>query len=237
MITAERAVCLAVLEERLGYRFRDLELLDRALSHKSYAYETDKGAEHYERLEFLGDAVLGLLVSDYLYAAYPTFREGQLSKLRAHVVSERGLTILAQQLDLGRFLLLGRGEEQTGGRQKPSILAAAFEALMAAIYLESGAQGVREIVRRYIASPIAERSWSASTRDYKGLLQEQALSAFGCLPTYRIVREEGPAHQKTFHVRLTLNHTYDAIGIGRSKKAAEQQAAKRLLELLQDDNR
>ena len=236
MITAERAACLAVLEERLGYRFRDLALLDRALSHKSYTYETYKGSEHYERLEFLGDAVLGLLVSDYLYATYPTFHEGQLSKLRARVVSERGLTSLAQQLDLGRFLLLGRGEEQTGGRQKPSILAAAFEALIAAIYLESGLESVREIVRCYFASPIADRLQSVSSRDYKGLLQEQALSAFGCLPTYRIVREEGPAHQKTFHVRLTLDHTYDAIGVGRSKKAAEQQAAKRLLQRLQDDN-
>lgn len=237
MITAERAELLAVVQERLGYHFRDLSLLDCALTHKSYTHEMAGAYENYERLEFLGDAIVGLIVSAYLYETYPTSSEGQLSKLRARVVSESGLTALAHQLDLGRFLLLGRGEDRTGGRHKPSLLAASLEAVVAAIYLDGGLCLVQEVFLGRFACLIEQRLKSARTRDYKGLLQEQALSVFGCLPTYRVVREEGPAHQKTYHVQLRLNHEYDCLGAGRSKKAAEQHAAKRLLEQLQGKSR
>ena len=237
MITTARAALLAVLQERLGYTFRDLVLLERALAHKSFTHETARNYESYERLEFLGDAVLDLIVTDYLYTLYPTFSEGQLSKLRARVVSESGLTVLAHQLDLGGFLLLGRGEDQTGGRQKPSLLAAAFEAVIAAIYLDGGMAAARKVFLQLFAPALAEQLRSAPTRDYKGLLQQRALSAFGCLPTYHVVREEGPAHQKTFHVQLTLDCEDGPIGVGQSKKSAEQHAAQQLLEQLQDENR
>ena len=233
MITTERGALLAGLQEQLGYTFCDLGLLDCALTHTSYAYETTGPRESYERLEFLGDAVLDLIVSDYLYATYPTLSEGQLSKLRAGVVSESALTAVAHRFDLGHFLLLGRGEARTGGRHKPSLLAAALEAVIAAIYLDGGLPCVQDMFLRCFVPHIAERLASARTRDFKGLLQERALSTFGCLPTYRILHEEGPAHQKTFHVQLTLNYTYCSTGVGQSKKAAEQQAAKQLLEQLQ----
>jgi ribonuclease-3 len=237
VITAERTTALAVLQERLGYTFRAFDLLNCALTHTSYTHETARASENYERLEFLGDAVLDLIVSAYLYAMYPTANEGQLSKLRARVVSASSLAALAQELDLGRFLLLGRGEEQTGGRHKLSLLAAAFEAVMAAVYLDGGLPVVQEVFLRRFAATLAQHLTSARTRDYKGLLQERALSTFGCLPMYRIVREEGPAHQKMFHAQLTLNREYCCIGVGRSKKAAEQHAAQQLLERLQNDLR
>lgn len=232
MSTAERVKCLAILQQRLGYAFRNLELLSHALTHKSYTHEAVKSRENYERLEFLGDSVLDLIVSDYLYTTYPTSSEGQLTKLRARVVSERGLTVLARQLELGHFLMLGRGEAQTGGGQKPSLLAAALEAVFAAIYLDGGLPAARKVFLQCFAPAITERLTSARSRDYKGLLQERALSVFGCLPTYRVVREEGPAHQRTFHVQLTLARKYCCVGMGRSKKAAEQHAAQQLLEQL-----
>jgi ribonuclease-3 len=237
VITAARAAALAVLQERLGYTFRALDLLNCALTHTSYTHETGRAYEHYERLEFLGDAVLDLIVSAYLYVTYPTSNEGQLSKLRARVVSARSLAALAQDLELGCFLLLGRGEEQTGGRDKLSLLAASLEAVIAAVYLDGGLSVVQEVFLRRFAPMLAQHLTSARTRDYKGLLQERALSTFGCLPTYRIVREEGPAHQKMFHVELTLHREYCCLGVGRSKKAAEQHAAQQLLERLQRDLR
>jgi ribonuclease-3 len=237
VITAERTTLLAILQERLGYTFRDLDLLDRALMHKSYTHETGRAYESYERLEFLGDAVLGLIISAYLYATYPASSEGKLSKLRARVVSESGLNALAHQLELGRFLLLGRGEDQTGGRHKPSLLAASLEAVIAAVYLDGGLPVVQDVFLRRFAPAIEQRLTSVRARDYKGLLQEWTLSALGCLPTYHVVREEGPAHRKTFHVQLTLNREICCRGVGRSKKAAEQHAAKQLLDQLHVDLR
>lgn len=234
-MSAERAAWLADLQERLGYTFRDQRLLDCALTHTSYTHEASEAPTSYERLEFLGDAVLDLIVSTYLYTTYPACHEGQLSKLRAHIVSRSGLAMLAQQLDLGRLLLLGRGEERSGGRTKPSLLAAAFEAVMAAIYLDGGFTVVHDVLLRCFGPTLTRRLEQAQTRDYKGLLQEQTLSAFGCLPTYRVVRELGPAHRKTFHVQLRLADIYCCVGVGRSKKAAEQHAAKQLLEQLRHD--
>jgi ribonuclease III len=229
---AERTAHLALLQEQLGYTFRDQALLERSVTHKSYTNEFAAAPADYERLEFLGDAVLGLIIGAYLYRAYPTASEGQLSILRARIVSESGLAALASCLDLGRFLRLGRGEEQTGGRHKDSILAAALEAVLGAIYLEGGLLQAQTVFLGCFASAIEENVQSTQECDYKGLLQGQALSAFGCLPAYRVIREEGPAHQKTFHVQLTVNREHRCIGVGRSKKAAEQQAAKQLLEQL-----
>jgi ribonuclease-3 len=218
-----------LLQERLGYTFHDCALLEQSVTHKSYTNEVAADQEDYERLEFLGDAVLGLIIAAYLYTTFPTASEGQLSILRARIVSESGLAALADQLDLGGFLRLGRGEEQTGGRHKDSILAAALEAIIGAVYVDAGLRQAQDVFLRCFASRLEQSMSSTQECDYKGLLQEQALNAFGCLPTYCVVHEDGPAHQKTFHVQLTVNHKYRCVGVGRSKKAAEQQAAKQLL--------
>ena len=233
MITAERMALLALFQAHLGYAFQNVVLLEQALTHRSYAHEMAGNQADYERLEFLGDAVLGLMISAYLYTADPLAREGQLSQLRAGLVQQQTLASLARQIDLGRFLLLGRGEHQHGGRDKDSLLAAAFEAVVAAVYVDGGLLQTQEVfVHRFM--PVIEQCATVRPdRDYKGVLQTQTLSAFGCTPTYQVVREEGPAHQKTFYVQLTLNHEYGCVGIGRSKKAAEQQAAKQLLALLE----
>jgi ribonuclease-3 len=223
---------LALLQERLGYTFQDPALLDQSLTHKSFANEMAPGQGDYERLEFLGDTVVSLIISTYLYTQQSAASEGLLSAWRARIVSAQGLARLAQQLDLGRFLRLGRGEEHTGGRQKHSLLAAALEALLAAIYLDGGLAAVQDVFLQHFAPVMAQCIVAPRAQDYKGLLQEQALSAFGCLPSYAVVHEEGPAHHKTFHVQLTLHHQYRCVGIGRSKKAAEQHAAKQLLEQL-----
>lgn len=234
MIAAGRVEALRLLQERLGYRFQNLALLESSITHPSYAYEMADGHGHYERLEFLGDAVLNLLVGRYLYANLPTAREGQLSTVRARLVNETSLAALARQLGLGQFLLLGRGEEQTGGRTKPSLLAAAFEAVLAAVYLDGGFAVAQDVWLQCCAPVLVQWIQEAPQRDYKGLLQEHTLHTFGCLPSYQTIREEGPEHQKTFHVQITLQHEYDYIGIGRSRKAAEQHAAKQLLEHLQN---
>jgi ribonuclease III len=233
VITPERGALLAVFQTRLGYTFHNLTLLNQALTHRSYAYEVSGSDGDYERLEFLGDAVLSMLVSTYVFTTQATAREGQLSQLRARLVNQGTLAALARQLDLGRFLLLGHGEDQHGGRNKESMLAAALEAVIAAIYLDGGLQQTQEVLWRCFRAAIEQCTSAMPDGDYKGLLQTRTLSRFGCIPTYQVLYEEGPAHQKIFHIQLTLNHEYRCVGIGRSKKAAEQQAAKQLLELLQ----
>ena len=164
-----------------------------------------------------------------------THTEGQLSQLRACLVRREGLSALARHVELGRFLLLGRGEERCGGRAKDSLLAAAFEAVLAAIYLDGGWEEAQRVFLQCFTSMIEQWESLHVERDYKSLLQQRTLHAFRTTPTYCVVHEEGPAHQKTFHVQLTLNHTLCCMGIGRSKKAAEQQAAAQLLALLQQE--
>ncbi len=236
MIAAERAERLALFQRHLGYCFTVPERLDRALTHRSYTAETTGNAGDYETLEFLGDAVLGLILGTYLYERYPCCKEGQLSQMRSRLVSESSLVGLARQLHLGDFLLLGRGEERSGGRQKDSLLAAAFEAVLAALYLDAGLRRTQEVFLACFAGAVERRLASPQGQDYKGLLQQKALGAFGCVPTYQTVREEGPPHQKTFHVRLSLTPEYDCIGVGPSKKAAGQHAAQQLLRLLRQQD-
>jgi ribonuclease-3 len=229
----ERQSALATLQQRLGYAFRDEGLLDCALTHKSYANELGL-PHHYERLEFLGDAVLELVVSTYLYSTYPSAHEGQLSKLRSCLVNAEAFATLARQLELGSLLRLGRGEARSGGHNKNSLLAAALEAVVGALYLDGGFVQAQDIFMHCFSTILDTRVHNAQVWDYKGLLQEQTLSLFGCTPSYHVVCEEGPAHQKTFHVQLSLNQeVYDCIGTGRSKKAAEQHAARQLLARLQ----
>jgi ribonuclease-3 len=234
---SEREKAMVKFQDRLGYTFRDVQLLDCALTHKSYANEMGLHQHHYERLEFLGDAVLELIVSTYLYSAYPSAHEGQLSKLRSCLVNAEAFAALARHWELGDLLQLGRGEARSGGHNKNSLLAAALEAVVGALYLDGGFVQTQDIFLACFATLLDVRMQHAQVWDYKGLLQEQASSLFGCTPIYRVVCEEGPAHQKTFHVQLSLHRdTYDCIGTGRSKKAAEQHAARQLLARLQNDD-
>lgn len=218
---------LSLLEEKISYRFRQIDRLRQALVHKSYANEKkDQGVQDNERLEFLGDAVLDLIVSEALTARYPVFSEGQLSKLRALVVNESSLSEVARSLDLGEYLLLGRGEEQSGGRQKNSILADSFEAVIAALYLDSGLSQVSAIVLPLLEQQIEQAARAGSGMDFKTELQELSQSLYGVLPRYEVLREEGPDHKKTFFVELAVGDTVMGTGKGHSKKEAEQEAAR-----------
>ncbi len=224
---------LADIQERIAHRFSNPELLERALTHKSYANENRVPA-HNERLEFLGDSVLGLVVSEYLMNACPDSTEGDLSRLRAAVVSEPALAVVAREIGLGGFLLLGRGEEQTGGRDKDSLLADCLEALIGSVYLDAGITAVESFVLRFFGDVIRKTCAAGGTQDYKTLLQELCQERIKQLPEYRVVSETGPDHQKQFEVELSLKGEVYGRGIGKSKKEAEQKAAKEAMEKLTD---
>src|SRR5271155_5845337 len=225
------------LMERLGYLFCDPSLLDRALTHSSAGPElraprgediafTGSAVQDNERLEFLGDAVLELLTSEYLLANFPEWTEGQLSKSRARIVNAHSLEIAARGLGLGEYLRLGRGEEKTGGRNKPALLADAYEALIAAIYLDGGLEAARGFVRRsLVEGAIAVEAERLGHTDHKSALQE-ILQSRGMAPgAYHVVAETGPDHQKTFRVEVRIAGQTPAVGAGRTKKEAEQSAA------------
>jgi ribonuclease III len=225
------------LETALGYRFRDPGLLRRALTHSSHAHEQRTGEDN-EQLEFLGDAVLGFVVSDSLCRQYVTFTEGELSKLKGFFVSAANLVKYAEQLNLGKYLHLGKGEEKTGGRTKQALLVDAFEAILGAMYLDGGLEVTRHLIARLVAPQIAEiGEIPGQFIDFKTALQEllQSRSLESC--RYTLASEEGPAHQKLFTVEVELGGAIIARGIGLTKRAAEQAAAKRALEDLKQDER
>lgn len=199
------------------------ELLDQATTHRSYAYEHG-GIPENERLEFLGDSVLGIVITECLYAKFPDVPEGQLAKLRAAVVNARACAEVARTLDLGRYMLLGRGEETTGGRDKSSILADAMEAVIGAVYLSSGLDASREFVLRMFGPLIDASAELGAGLDWKTSLQEAAADAGLGVPEY-LVTDQGPDHEKEFHARVRLGNEILGEGVGRSKKIAEQQAA------------
>ncbi len=215
------------LSEKLGHRFNHLNLLAEAFRHSSYVNEIGElDLQDNERLEFLGDAVLDLAISHILMEMYPEAREGDLSKFRASVVNEKTLYQFARVLELGDFIHLGKGEELTGGREKPSILANTVEALLGALYLDAGFVRTRDIIREWFM-PVLERIDSEEeVDDFKSLLQEYTQANFKTRPEYFLVKERGPAHEKTFRVALRLNGDILAEAEGRSKKEAEQKAAK-----------
>ncbi|HYL64059.1 MAG TPA: ribonuclease III [Candidatus Methylomirabilis sp.] len=232
------------LQERLGYRFQRPELLERALTHSSAvpelraqhgqeSQETPDSVEDNERLEFLGDAVLELLTREYLLESFPDWSEGQLSKCRARLVNARSLHEAARRVNLGEHLRLGRGEEKTGGREKPAILADAFEAVVAAVYLESGLGATRELLKRLLfEQAIEEGGEGIAESDRKSALQE-FLQGQGKPPAeYRLTRETGPDHQKTFEVEVWIGGECFAQGEGSTKKEAERQAAEAALGIL-----
>jgi ribonuclease-3 len=213
------------LEAVLGYHFKDRALLETALRHASWCNEqTGRGDEDNERLEFLGDAVLDLVVGHRLMTRYPQLREGELSVTRAQVVSEAGLSEVAGQLDIGRWLLLGKGEEKSGGRGKPSILADAFEAILAAVYLDGGFDAAQDMVQRLLAHRIETVEFKGFY-DFKTRLQETAQARLKATPTYSVVQELGPDHDKRFVVAVMIGEDEWARAVGKSKKEAEQMAA------------
>jgi len=226
---------LTELEGFLGYAFRDGRLLEESLTHRSLLNEIcEEGRRDNERLEFLGDAVLGLVIAEWLMQAYPEEREGELTRLRSALVKEKKLAEVAGGLRLGEFLYLGRGEERMEGRRKPSILADAFEAVVGAIYLDGGLAAVRDFVRRTFGTSLREAAGHQHLlTDAKTRLQELMLALFRKSPVYEVAEEQGPDHAKTFVIHLCLNDRTLARGKGKSKKEAEQDAAERLLKHLE----
>ena len=216
---------MKTLEEKIGYAFQDRTLLENALTHSSYANEhRDKGMPSNERLEFLGDSILGLVVADHLYRNRPDLPEGDLTRIRAALVCEGSLVEVAKSLDLGSYLKLGRGEESGGGRKRPSIQADAVEAMLAAVYLDGGIGQARKLIHNLILNQ--EREKIANGRDFKTALQELVQRESGQVLSYRLVGESGPDHAKCFSMEVLLNGQPIGAGEGRSKKEAEQAAAK-----------
>ena len=219
------------LEEAIGYRFRNISLLQNAVTHSSYANERwHNGLLSNERLEFLGDSVLGMLVAEYLYRNFPNRPEGELTRMRADMVCEKTLAAAADRIGLGSHLLLGHGEEQTGGRRRSSILADAMESVIAASFLDGGLDAALSIIRRFILVEVPVSSFR--NEDFKTELQELVQKKKDQTLTYTLLSESGPDHDKRFEVELKLNNEAVGRGIGSSKKRAEQMAAKNALEAL-----
>ena len=226
MVKKERREELSRLQKTLGYSFKEIKLLNKALTHKSYVNETGEDLKHNERFEFLGDSVLDLMVSEYMVLKYSDYKEGVLSKIRAGVVNESCLAKLALNMDLGTYLLLGRGEEMSGGRKKASLLANAYEALAGAIYFDSSLETSAKILLPGIKNEITRFIETPESRDYKSDLQEYTQNKMVCIPVYKVIREVGPDHEKQFEVGVSVKDTDVGKGMGRSKKEAEQAAAK-----------
>ncbi|MDX9966376.1 MAG: ribonuclease III [Sulfuricurvum sp.] len=218
---------LQALQQQLGYRFENQELLIEALTHKSY-----KQPYNNERLEFLGDAVLDLIVGEYLYKKFADFDEGKLSKMRASLVNEGGFTRLANHLNLGEYIYLSNAEENNSGRTKSSLLSNAFEAVMGAIYLETGLEKVREITIYLLENVHDDISLDSLFKDYKTSLQELTQAHFGITPEYDLIAAHGPDHKKEFEVAVSIDGKRYASACGKSKKQAQQEAAKIALEML-----
>jgi len=218
-----------ILQKQLGYRFKDTSLLVRCLTHVSYERARNQG--HNEVLEFLGDAVLALAISDLLMRCFPEKSEGDLSRMRAGLVNSKVLAEKAMGLDLGSQLFLGKGEERSGGRSKPSILAGAFEALLGGVYQDGGYAAARRMVERYFSADIKEKT--LGQQDYKTRLQEISQMLFHAPPTYRLLSESGPDHEKRFVTEIAVGGSVLGKGEGRSKKQSEQEAAKKALRELQ----
>lgn len=227
----EKMTSIEKFEEAIGYSFKNKKYIQQALTHSSYANEKKIPGGSNERLEFLGDSVLSIVVSSYLYDNLTNVTEGELTKMRASLVCEKSLYVFAQEIKLGEYLLLGKGEENTGGRERPSILADAFEAVIAAIYLDGGYEPAARHILRFIPKDIQNRKKPVFS-DFKTILQEIVQKNPEEKVEYVLVGEEGPDHNKRFVVDVCLNSNVIGKGKGRSKKEAEQLAAKEALELM-----
>ncbi len=220
------------LERKIGYQFKDKALMKEAITHSSYAKERkSRHIKYNERLEFLGDAVLSIVVSDYIFKHCPELPEGELTKLRASLVCEKSLFEFAKRIDLGKYLILSKGERNNGGAERPSILSDAFEALIAAIYIDGGYEPASKHILNFVI-PAIKSSKAKRNKDYKTTLQEIVQKNPGEKLEYVLVAESGPDHNKHFVVEVHLNSNVIGKGGGRSKKEAEQQAAHKALELM-----
>ncbi len=229
---------LVDLMRTIEYQFKHLELLELALTHSSYANENESEQMAYnERLEFLGDAVLGVVISDYLYRNYPLLPEGTLSKTRALVVCEATLCQVAQSIGIGDFLRLGKGEQRTGGRARTSILADATEAVIAAIYLDGGINAARRFILTHFSNSVEQAVAGKLFKDYKSALQEMIQAQNNAVVSYKIVDQSGPAHNRQFCAVALLDGKVIGEGCGKSKKNAEQEAAKIALKELDHSNK
>ena len=233
-MNSERETQLKALEEALKYTFRDPSLMDCALTHRSFANENpDLMKQDNERFEFLGDAVLTLCISDMLMKRFPECSEGELSKIRSSIVNERPLAKLARELRIGDYLLLGRGEDISGGRAKRSILANTLEAIIAAVYYDSGFEGVYAFIEMRFLPLLDAGTAKVSYQDYKTALQEITQNRYKVIPKYSIIRQFGPDHDKVFQIGLAVGDILSTAGLGRNKKEAEQRAAKKALEAIE----
>lgn len=223
------------LEKNIGYKFKNIKLLTNALAHSSYANEVRGGVSSNERLEFLGDSVLSIITSEHIYERFTDMPEGELTKLRASLVCEKALCGYARELNLGDFLLLGKGEDRGGGRQRDSILADAFEAVLAAVYLDGGMEVAKPYVLRFITAELEHMDEPDGFKDYKTALQEIIQRNPEESVTYILASEQGPDHAKEFTVEVRLNSNVIGVGKGRSKKRAEQMAAKQALSLMGEE--
>ncbi len=215
------------LEERLGYRFKNKQLIIEALTHKSY-----KKPYNNERLEFLGDAVLDLIVGEYLFLKFPNSNEGILSKIRASLVNESGFALLARTINLGEYMYLSLAEENNNGRDKPSLLSNAFEAIIGAIYLEAGLQKANDIAIKLLEECYPKIDLKSLSKDYKTTLQELTQATHGVTPVYKLIGSSGPDHKKEFEIAVVLNEQEISRAKGKSKKDAQQKAAQIALEKL-----
>jgi ribonuclease III len=231
MISLEREKLLSELEQKIGYSFRSRALLDRSLTHRSFANErVAEKCQHNEAMEFLGDSVLGFIVSAWLLERFPDLSEGKLSKMKSYLVSEASLVELAEELDLGRYILLNRGEEKTGGRRKRALLADAYEALIGAVYIDGGVEVAGRFLRREMRQKLAAIDPSAMIgADYKSALQERLQALGGPSPEYLVVEVLGPDHRRTFRIELRVGGRSMAIGEGHTIKIAQQEAARAVL--------
>ena len=223
---------MKTLETKLGYQFQNPKLLDHALTHSSYANEHHLGSiSSNERLEFLGDSVLGMIVADHLYRTFPDLPEGDLTRIRANLVCEGSLVLVAKEWDLGRYLKLGKGENACGGRSRPSILADAVEAVLAAVFLDGGLEHDRDIIQRFLLDRMEQVN--RASRDHQTYLQELVQRKSGQVLSYELIGESGPDHNKTFQMQVLLNGQPIGQGTGHSKKEAEQAAANAAIERLE----
>lgn len=224
-----RVIELRRLQTELKYRFRDFSLLDQALTHSSFSHEQSLQGKDYERMEFLGDSILGMVISEYLFRQFPFFTEGQLTKLKSQIVSTSTLATLGKTLRLEDFLRMGKGEARSIGASNPLFLAGALEAIVAAVYLDGGLRPANQFILSHFELEIQRIEEGKGKRDYKSMLQELTLKRFKSTPHYAVISETGSQHQKQFDIQATIEGKLYGCGSGRNKKSAEQQAAKEAL--------
>jgi ribonuclease-3 len=224
-ITHDRRQKLVEFQQSLDIRFKSFEILNTALSHKSYVNEADRDLENYEKLEFLGDAFLGLVISDYLYNQRQYLKEGTLARIKSYVVSEHTLYKIGKKIHIQRYLLLGKGEEKSGGRNRKALIGDSIEAVIGAYYIDRGFQKARRLVEKLFCDEIEDVEENRHVKDYKSILQEFTQKRYKVIPQYGIINVEGPDHRRKFFINVTIKKKTFGPGIGESKKQAEQHAA------------